>query len=72
MKTKGCSTLHIPIQLSKIRLNTKTQNSILFIGLNIKLFKDLKLKIDNKYKIKRDISNPTTPPNLLGIERKMA
>lgn len=72
MKTKGCSTLHIPIQLNKSKLDTKTQNSILLIGLNINLFKDLKLKIDSKYKISKDIKSPTTPPNLFGIERKIA
>jgi hypothetical protein len=69
---KGISTGLAPSQVRIIRLLINTQNTILFIVRNfilLTLNENIKGIIAN---IARDISNPNTPPSLLGIERKIA
>lgn len=68
----GSSTGRAPIQVNKITIFTYTQNIILFIIKKwYPLIKDFWVsgKIN---KIAIDKTREITPPNLLGIERRIA
>lgn len=68
----GCSTGFLPIHVKIKNIIINIQNNNWFNGKNI--FDLILLYIVNGIiiKIKIDINNAITPPNLLGIERKIA
>ncbi len=72
VRMNGVSTGHAPIQVSRMTLLNKVQRIVLFIGKNwiplILLF--LIMGIINRIAI--EVTNAITPPNLLGIDRKIA
>lgn len=68
----GASTGHAPINVNKMKMLINVQNIIFLIGL-----KDRDLNFDfivnGKDKIIRiDITSAITPPNLFGIDRRIA
>ena len=72
IKTYGSSTGRAPIQV-KINKILKSVQILIFISK----LKELDLKIENfkkgrTYKTATDKTNAITPPNLFGIERKIA
>jgi len=69
----GNSAAHLPNQVSKKNTLTKDQNIKRVIGLNcIPVNTKLLELIGNKKRTNTAISIATTPPNLLGIERRIA
>lgn len=72
IKTQGSSTGRAPIHVNKNKTLNKTQ-ILIFIhrlnawDLNLENFKKGKI-----YKIATDKTRAITPPNLLGIERRIA
>lgn len=72
MMMNGCSTGRPPIQVRTNRLATRIQNKIQVIGWNIRLrCLDVWTK-GNKARIKIDKIRAWTPPNLLGMDRRLA
>jgi hypothetical protein len=70
--TYGSSTGRAPIQVNKDAITINLQNKNLLIGY---IFDALKLKMFVKgtiIKIKIERTRATTPPNLLGIDRRIA
>jgi hypothetical protein len=70
--TKGSSTGQAPIHVSKEAIERKAQNKVLFKGYSCE---DRKFEILVKGMIKRiriDSTKATTPPSLLGIDRRTA
>lgn len=70
--SKGGSTGFLPIHIKITNLEMSDQNSTFactFIPLD--LFLGFKMK-GNTYKIAIDIISATTPPSLLGIDRRIA
>jgi len=68
----GYSAGIIPSQVNKIKMTIKVQKDSRVIGDKLKpelRYTDLK---GNKNKTRKDLTNATTPPNLLGIERRIA
>lgn len=68
----GGSTGFPPIQVRISVLATKDQNRICERGRNVMLRCFAVCSIGNTIRIKMDMSNAMTPPNLFGIDRKMA
>lgn len=72
ISSNGDSTGFLPIHIKTMKLVTSNQNAILFLGF---ILADLVIGlfiIGKKYKIAMDIIKASTPPNLLGIDRKIA
>jgi hypothetical protein len=69
-ETKGVSTGMVPNHVRKKKVTTKYQNVVVFF-LIVRVCRDEFSKM-RMNKIKIDMSRATTPPNLLGIARKMA
>lgn len=72
MIMNGCSTGCPPIQVKISRLATRIQYRIWVIGRNIRLRCFEVWRKGRKAKIKIDKISASTPPSLLGIERRMA
>lgn len=73
MITKGSSTGRAPIHVNKKKVITKIQNNTCFFKLNWFPWIFFLFFINGRnIKIKIDINNAITPPNLLGIDRKIA
>ena len=69
----GDSAGQAPNQVKRKKLETKVQNKNREKGENIHpLKKWLDLEIEKRNKNMTERTNPTTPPSLLGIERKIA
>ena len=68
---KGVSINWAPAQVRRIKLLINNQNNSWVKGENVKEGR-LIFKNGNKYKIIIDISRASTPPSLLGIDRKIA
>ena len=69
---KGSSTGCPPIHVSKKATEINDQNIILFKGYE-KLARNFdKALKGNTIKIRMEATNAITPPNLLGIDRRMA
>lgn len=67
----GYSTTHLPNQVRVIKRNIKKNTTTFLKGLNFIALKFF-LNFICKKKIAIDIIKATTPPNLLGILRKIA
>lgn len=68
----GCSTGMPPIHVRMITSATRSQNSIWVIGRKVRL---RCLEVCNRgttIRIKMEASKARTPPNLFGIERRIA
>jgi hypothetical protein len=73
VKIKGSSTGRMPIQDKRITHEQNNQKIVLFIGVILSLFILLYFLVKgSEYKINTDKAKATTPPNLLGIERRIA
>ena len=72
MMMNGCSTGWPPIQVRVIRLAVRIQNRICEIGRNIRLRCLDVWRSGMMRRIKMDASRASTPPSLLGIDRRMA
>lgn len=72
MKIYGSSTGRMPIQVNKIIVIVKFQNINFIIGQNWFLKMFLLFVIGKINKIIIDKIKAITPPNLLGIDRKIA
>lgn len=68
----GCSTGWPPIHVKTRRLATKIQYRIWVIGRNVRLRCFEVCRNGRRAKIKIDRTKATTPPSLLGIERRIA
>lgn len=68
----GCSTGWPPIHVKMKRLATRIQYRIWVIGRNVRLRCFEVCKNGRKAKIRIDRTKATTPPNLLGMERRIA
>jgi len=71
ISSNGYSTGFAPIQVKMIKDILINQNVVFFFRLNFIEINFCFLK-DRINKIKIDATKAITPPNLLGIERKMA
>lgn len=72
MMMNGCSTGWPPIQVRVIRLAVRIQNRVWEIGRNIRLRCLDVCRRGIIRRIKIDASRASTPPSLLGIDRRMA
>lgn len=72
MMMKGCSTGWPPIHVKMRRLATRIQYRVWVIGRNVRLRCFEVWRNGRRAKIRIDRTKATTPPNLLGMERKMA
>ena len=72
IKTYGSSTGRAPIQVRMSKDATINQNNICDRGLNWLPTLFLKKVKAGRIKITRAIAKAITPPNLLGIERRIA
>lgn len=68
----GCSTGWPPIHVKMKRLATRIQYRIWVIGRNVRLRCFEVCKNGRKAKIRIDRTKATTPPSLLGMERRIA
>lgn len=68
----GCSTGCPPIHVRMRRLATRIQYRIWVIGRNVRLRCFEVCNRGMKAKIKIDRTRATTPPSLLGMERRIA
>lgn len=71
MFSNGASTGIAPIQVSDKKVEIKTQKIFFMLGIHFFLL-FVFFNITNKYRDIIDISRAITPPNLLGIDRKIA
>jgi hypothetical protein len=70
---KGSSAGHLPSQVSKKKLPTKSQKTKRATGEKLKpLKRTFLLETENINKNNTESRRAKTPPNLLGIERKIA
>lgn len=72
MMVNGCSTGWPPIHVKMRRLATRIQYRVWVIGRNVRLRCFEVWRNGRKAKIRIDRTKATTPPNLLGMERRMA
>lgn len=73
MNINGCSTGRAPIHVNRINVTINIQNTTCFLTLNWFPCCFLSFFINGiRISIKIDIKRAITPPNLLGIERKIA
>lgn len=72
MMINGCSTGWPPIHVKMRRLATRIQYRVWVIGRNVRLRCFEVWRNGRKAKIRIDRTRATTPPNLLGIERRIA
>lgn len=72
MMINGCSTGWPPIHVKMRRLATRIQYRVWVIGRNVRLRCFEVWRNGRKAKIRIDRTKATTPPNLLGMERRMA
>lgn len=72
MMINGCSTGWPPIHVKMRRLTTRIQYRVWVIGRNVRLRCFEVWRNGRKAKIRIDRTRATTPPNLLGIERRIA
>lgn len=68
----GCSTGWPPIHVKMKRLATRIQYRVWVIGRNVRLRCFEVCKNGRKAKIRIDRTKATTPPSLLGMERRIA
>jgi len=71
-KIKGVSTGHAPIHVKRTTRFSNVHRRILLMGKNWMPLILLFLIMGIKIKIAIDITRAITPPNLLGIDRRMA
>jgi len=69
--SNGCSTGLAPIQVRITKLLINIQNINLLSGVNFFDFKRVFVKVNTEI-TKMEKTKATTPPNLLGIERRIA
>lgn len=72
MIINGCSTGIPPIQVRIITSAMRTQKRNCVMGRNVRLRCFDVWRIGTSMRTRMEASNARTPPNLLGIERKMA
>lgn len=72
MMMNGCSTGWPPIQVRVIRLAVRIQNRVWEIGRNIRLRCLDVWRRGMIRRIKMEAKRASTPPSLLGIDRRMA
>lgn len=72
MMINGCSTGWPPIHVKMRRLATRIQYRVWVIGRNVRLRCFEVWRNGRKAKIRIDRTRATTPPNLLGMERRIA
>lgn len=68
----GCSTGWPPIHVKMKRLATRIQYRVWVIGRNIRLRCFEVCRNGRKARIRIDRTKATTPPSLLGMERRIA
>ncbi len=71
INSNGCSTGLAPIQVKIAKLLASIQKVDLLSGLNFFDFNEIFVKVNNEI-IKMENINAITPPNLLGIDRRIA
>lgn len=72
MMMNGCSTGWPPIHVSVIRSATRIQNRHWLSGRNVMLRCFAVCKSGNIARIRMEATRASTPPNLFGIDRRMA
>lgn len=72
MMINGCSTGWPPIHVRMNRLATRIQYRIWVIGRNVRLRCFEVWRNGRRARIRIDRTRATTPPNLLGMDRRMA
>ena len=68
----GSSTGRAPIQVKRITVTINLQKAIFFIGINLFLLNFFSKAKGTKKRITIEKAKAKTPPNLLGIDRRMA